>query len=81
MILGVLDDILDRPTNQKVGLIILATFLIGALDWQFWYGPQSEHLSELRTRCCNGAPSSRPRRSRPTHARKSSGKCGIFQPI
>jgi type IV pilus assembly protein PilO len=48
MILGILDDILERPTNQKVGLIALATFLIGALDWQFWYGPQSEHLSELQ---------------------------------
>lgn len=48
MILGILDDILDRPTNQKVGLIALAAFLLGALDWQFWYGPRSEYLSELQ---------------------------------
>lgn len=49
MILGVIDDLLDQPARTKVGLLVVAIILLGALDWQFVYGPRVERLSDLQT--------------------------------
>jgi type IV pilus assembly protein PilO len=49
MILGVLDEVLERPTGQKVGLLAGLVVAIVAIDWQWWYGPKARQLSELRT--------------------------------
>ena len=46
MILSVLDDLLERPTGQKlaaVGGIVLA---LAVLDWQYFYGPRQRELTE-----------------------------------
>jgi len=48
MILGVLDDILDRPTSQKVGAIAALVLGIAFLDWQYWYGPNARDLVDLQ---------------------------------
>jgi type IV pilus assembly protein PilO len=50
MILGVLDDLLDRPTGQKLGLLAFGVFAVAALDWQYWYGPSARALTESQTR-------------------------------
>ncbi|MFN8543521.1 MAG: type 4a pilus biogenesis protein PilO [Candidatus Binatia bacterium] len=44
MILGVMDDLKERP----VWLVVLGAFLLGALDWQFWYGAQAARLGDLQ---------------------------------
>jgi type IV pilus assembly protein PilO len=48
MILGVVDDVLERPTSQKLGLIAGLIVVITILDWQYFYGSRAHHLSELQ---------------------------------
>jgi type IV pilus assembly protein PilO len=48
MILGVFDDLLDRPTGQKVAGLVGMVLLLGYLDWMYWYGRTAERLSEVR---------------------------------
>lgn len=49
MILGVLDDLLERPAKQQIialGAVIIAVI---AMDWQYFYGPRQRTLAELQT--------------------------------
>jgi type IV pilus assembly protein PilO len=48
MILGVVDDLLERPTSQKIGVLVGLTIAVLFLDWQYFYGPQAERLVRLR---------------------------------
>ncbi len=48
MILGVLDDLLERPTGQKIALLAGAILVIVALDWQYFYGARAAQLSKLQ---------------------------------
>jgi len=50
MILGVLDDLLDRPGRQKLGLLAGVIVAVAVLDWQYWYGPQTRALTEAQSR-------------------------------
>jgi len=47
MFLGVLDDILDRPTGQKVGALVGLVLAVVVLDWQYWYGPNQRDLADV----------------------------------
>ena len=49
MILGVLDDLLDRPTGQKIGAIVAVLVAVAFLDWQYWYGPQQRDLAAMQS--------------------------------
>ncbi len=49
MILGVLDDVLDRPTGQKIGGLAIVVIAIAVLDWQYFYGPQQRDLADLQS--------------------------------
>jgi type IV pilus assembly protein PilO len=44
MILGVLDQFVNRPRGQRVGIFVGLLLLVGFLDWTFWYGPKAEAL-------------------------------------
>jgi type IV pilus assembly protein PilO len=47
MILGVFDDLLDRPPKQQLlalGGLVLA---VAVLDWTYFYGPRQRDLTEL----------------------------------
>jgi len=46
---AVLDDLLDRPKGQKVTGFSAILLAVVILDWQYWYGPEHDALSELRT--------------------------------
>jgi type IV pilus assembly protein PilO len=45
--LSVLDDILDRPTGQKIGALVGIVLAVVVLDWQYWYGPNQRDLSDV----------------------------------
>ena len=47
MFLSVLDDILERPTGQKVGALVGLVLAVVVLDWQYWYGPNQRDLAEV----------------------------------
>ncbi len=47
MFLSVLDDILERPTGQKVGALVGIILGVVVLDWQYWYGPNQRELAEV----------------------------------
>jgi type IV pilus assembly protein PilO len=49
MILGMIDDFLEQPARTKYGVLGIAIFLLTALDWQFFYGPRMDKLSDLQT--------------------------------
>ena len=49
MILGVLDDVLDRPTPQKIGGLAVVLIAVAVLDWTYFYGPQQRDLADLRS--------------------------------
>lgn len=49
MFLSVLDDLLERPTGQKLALLGGLVFAVVALDWQLWYGPNQKDLADLHT--------------------------------
>jgi len=44
MILGVLDEFVNRPRGQRIAILGGILLLVGFLDWTFWYGPKSESL-------------------------------------
>ena len=48
MILGMLDDFLDRPAGQKLGILAGVIVAVAVLDWQYWYGPQARALTEAQ---------------------------------
>ena len=45
--LSVLDDILDRPTGQKIGALVGIVLAVVVLDWQYWYGPNQRDLADI----------------------------------
>ena len=47
MFLSVLDDILERPTGQKVGALVGLVLAVVVLDWQYWYGPNQRDLADV----------------------------------
>ena len=47
MFLSVLDDILERPTGQKIGALVAIVLAIAVLDWQYWYGPNQADLADV----------------------------------
>ncbi len=49
MILGVVDDILERPTGQKLGILGGLVLAVVVLDWQYWYGANQIDLADLQT--------------------------------
>jgi type IV pilus assembly protein PilO len=49
MILGVLDDLRERPPLQKLGALIFLVVIVVVLDWQYVYGPRAETLAENRS--------------------------------
>jgi len=49
MFLSVLDDLLERPTGQKLALLGGVVFAVVALDWQLWYGRRQKDLADLHT--------------------------------
>jgi type IV pilus assembly protein PilO len=49
MILGVLDDLMDRPAKQKIAALSAALLAVAVLDWQYWYGPRQRELAELQS--------------------------------
>jgi len=48
MMLGLVEDLLDRPTGQKVGFLVAAVAAVVIIDWQWWYGPKARELGELQ---------------------------------
>jgi type IV pilus assembly protein PilO len=48
MILGVFDELLDRPTGQKLGILGGVLLGVALLDYVYWYGPRGGQLAELR---------------------------------
>ena len=65
MILGVLDDILDRPPAQKLAALLGVVLAVVILDWQYWYGGNQRQLPEL-----HGEPATRPVRQPTSSAHK-----------
>ena len=49
MILGVLDDLLDRPPAHKLGAIGGIILALLVFDWQYWYGPKQRDLSDIQS--------------------------------
>ena len=49
MILGVLDDLRERPPLQKLGALVFLVVIVIVLDWQYVYGPRAETLAENRS--------------------------------
>src|SRR5881394_922890 len=49
MILGVLDDVFDRPPRQKLAALGVIVVAAAVLDWTYLYGPRQAVLTELRT--------------------------------
>jgi len=49
MILGVLEDLLERPAKQKLAIFGVLMVLVSVIDWQYWYGPRQRELAELRS--------------------------------
>jgi type IV pilus assembly protein PilO len=49
MILGVLEELLDRPRGQKLAAAAAVVVAVTVVDWQSWYGPRQRRLAELRS--------------------------------
>jgi type IV pilus assembly protein PilO len=47
MILGLLDDLLDRPAGQKAAALIGVVLAVVVLDWQYWYGGNQRQLADI----------------------------------
>ncbi|MGE5218792.1 MAG: type 4a pilus biogenesis protein PilO [Chloroflexota bacterium] len=43
----ILDNILERPTSQKIGILVVTIILIGALYYSFLYSPRAEEVAKL----------------------------------
>jgi type IV pilus assembly protein PilO len=50
MILGVFDDLLDRPPRQKLAALGGVVLAIAFLDWTYFYGPRQRDLTELNSK-------------------------------
>jgi type IV pilus assembly protein PilO len=48
MILGIFEDLLERPTSQKVAGLVGILLAVLFLDWTYWYGPSGDRLGELQ---------------------------------
>lgn len=49
MILGVIDDLLERPAKQKLAALGVVLIALAVLDWQYWYGPRQRVLADLQS--------------------------------
>ena len=49
MILGVFDDLLDRPPRQKLAMLGGVLLAVAAIDWTYFYGARQRDLAELAT--------------------------------
>jgi type IV pilus assembly protein PilO len=47
MFLSVLEDLLERPTGQKLGALAGVVLAVLVLDWQYWYGPNQRDLADV----------------------------------
>jgi type IV pilus assembly protein PilO len=47
MILGVFDDLLERPPRQKLAALVVLALAVVFLDWTYFYGPRQGDLAEL----------------------------------
>ncbi|HJQ83586.1 MAG TPA: type 4a pilus biogenesis protein PilO [Candidatus Binatia bacterium] len=47
MILGVFDELLDRPPRQKIAALGAIVLAVGFLDWSYFYGPRQQDLVDL----------------------------------
>ena len=47
MFMSVLDDLLERPTGQKLGALAGLVLFVLVLDWQYWYGPNQRDLADV----------------------------------
>jgi len=47
MILGVFDDLLERPPRQKLAALAVLAIAVVFLDWTYFYGPRQADLTEL----------------------------------
>ena len=70
MFLSVLDDILERPTGQKVGALVGIVLAVVILDWQYWYGPNQRDLADVNAQVAQKRADLDLRRSK-TNARDS----------
>jgi type IV pilus assembly protein PilO len=68
MFLSVLDDILERPTGQKLGALGAIILAVVVLDWQYWYGPNQAELADLNAQVAEKRADLDTRRSK-TNAR------------
>jgi len=68
MFLSVLDDILERPTGQKLGALAAIILAVVVLDWQYWYGPNQAELADLNVQVAEKRADLDTRRSK-TNAR------------
>jgi type IV pilus assembly protein PilO len=48
MILGVFDELLDRPPRQKLAMLGGVVLAVAFLDWTYFYGPQQRSLTDLQ---------------------------------
>jgi type IV pilus assembly protein PilO len=48
MIAGVLDDLSEWPTGYKVAAVAFLVLALGSLDWNYYYGPTADRLTELQ---------------------------------
>jgi type IV pilus assembly protein PilO len=49
MILGVFDDLLERPPRQKLALLGGVLLAVAAIDWTYFYGARQRDLADLAT--------------------------------
>ena len=47
MILGVFDDILERPPRQKLAALGGIVLAVAFLDWTYFYGPRQQSLTDI----------------------------------
>jgi type IV pilus assembly protein PilO len=47
MILGVFDDLLDRPPRQKLAALGGFVLAVAFLDWSYFYGPRQQTLTDI----------------------------------
>jgi type IV pilus assembly protein PilO len=46
MILGVFDDLFDRPLGQRLGILGVLLIVVWYADHSLWYGPNAEQLNQ-----------------------------------
>ena len=43
----ILDNILERPGNQKIAILAVTMILLGALSYRYLYGPRADEIAKL----------------------------------